>query len=97
MFAAGAFAAEESAGRYPHADRQTSQGTEGRWPDEHAVRRAGRQGLSAGSQSTRFAYQSVRVEGDRSTAREDRGAVHGGAEPEEPGWHQRDLAEVLFG
>src|SRR3546814_6836607 len=75
MFAAGAFAAEESAGRYPHADRQTGQGTEGRWPDEHAVRRAGRQGLSAGSQSTRFAHQSVRVEGDRPTAREDRGAV----------------------
>src|SRR3546814_1121604 len=40
---------------------------------------------------------SVRVEGDRPTAREDRGAVHGGAEPEEPGCHQRDLAEVLFG
>ncbi len=54
--------------------------------DECAVRdpdrqERGRRGICAGSESARVAHRAVRVQGDRSAAGENRGALHGRAEP----------------
>ena len=48
-------------------------------PDERAVRREGRTGLRDRGESARVAHGALRVEGDRRSAREARGARDGGA------------------
>jgi carbamoyl-phosphate synthase large subunit len=54
-------------------------------------------GLRAGSESARLAHGALRVQGDQPAAGQDRGALHGGAQPGRAGRDARDHPALLLG
>ena len=74
---------------HPRIHARDGARTEGHRPDERAIRREGRDGLCARSQSARVAHRAVREQGHRRAAGQARRESHGRKNPEGTRFHRR--------
>ena len=79
VLAAAVLAVARAAGRAAPPDGGDGAGPRRRRADERAVRDPGRRRLRARGEPARVAHRALRLQGDGPAAREDRGALHGGA------------------
>ena len=97
VLAAAVFDSGARRARAAQADRGAGEGAERGGPDERAVRHPAQRGLRPGGEPARLAHRAVRLESDRSPAREDRRALHGGPQPAGAGRRRRSAPAVLLG
>ncbi len=96
VLASAVLAVGRGAGRAASPDRGDGARARGLRPHERAVRDPGRHGLRARGEPARLAHGPLRVEGDRTAAREDRGALHGRPVARGAGRPGGDRAAVLL-
>ena len=95
--AAAAHALQKGHRDHPRIHPRDGARVEGRRPDERPIRREGRKGLRARSQSARVAHRAVRQQGHRRSAGQARRQNHGRKNLEGTRLHEGNLAEVLGG